>query len=310
MPVSILARYQAVTTFSAKFGGFVTSQELQRLGVPASTVSRWCEGGLLIRFRRGLYRTNGEGFGFDEALQLALKLLPEQQVIGGRSALALWDLPGGSKGPIMVVGSKGRRSVSPHVSTTEYRDLRAIDLTRLRGIPVTTALRTIIDTSYICAPEAIGEQLTQGVKRGLFSYLDMRQRLVEVSRPGKRGVPKLRRVLATRVEVEGTHLNSYERAARRVFRQGGFESPTPQYHLSYGDRNYYVDFAWPGQRVLVECDSMLAHSTPEQLQSDLQRQNDLIKLGWTVFRFTYWDVVDRPDYVQTTLRTRLPSLAG
>jgi hypothetical protein len=301
MSVAVLGRFDSVRTAAGRSGGFVTTAELKALGVPKSTVSRWGRNGLLIRVRRGVYRVGGQGFGFEEALHLAQKVMNEQQAIGARSALAVWDMPGGGRGRVHVVGPKGCNTGSSLLSIVEVRDLRPADMTTRNGLRVTTATRSIIDASRYCSPEKIGEQLTDGVNRRLFTYDQVALRLSEVSRPGKRGIAKLRDVLATRIDDPGRQLNSYERAAKKLFLAAGCPMPVSQFHVATGERSYFVDFAWPESCLLVECDSMLAHSTPEQLQSDLRRQNDLISLGWTLVRFTYWDVVDRPDYVGASL---------
>lgn len=301
MSVAVLERFDSVRSTAEQSGGFITTAELTALGVPKSTVSRWCRNGLLIRFRRGVYRAGGQGFGFEEALSLAQKVMGEQQAIGRRSALAIWDMPGGSRGRVQVVGPKGCSTGSPLLSVGELRDLRPVDISNCNGLRVTTATRSIIDASRYCSPEKIGEQLTDGVNRRLFTYDQIAMRLSEVSRPGKRGIAKLRDVLALRIDDPGRQLNSYERAAKKLFLAAGCPRPVSQLHIASAERSYYVDFAWPEHGLIVECDSMLAHSTPEQLQSDLRRQNDLIRLGWTLLRFTYWDVVDRPTYVGESL---------
>lgn len=306
MAITVLARFDRVRSAAALSGGFITSAELKALGVPYPTMTRWCADGLLVRFHRGVYRVGGQSFGFDEAVHLASKLMTDQQAIGGRSALALWGLPGGTRAKVQVVGPKGYRSTSSYLTTKELRDLRPVDVTTLSGLRLTTPGRSAIDSSAHCSAETIGLQLSDGVRRGLFTYDELSQRVAEVSRPGKRGVSKLRKVLAARSHESGPQLNGYERMAKRLFRDGGFPSAVAQYHVAVGGRSYFVDFAWPEHRLLVECDSMLAHSTPEQLQSDLRRQNDLIGLGWMLLRFTYWDVVDRPDYVNDHLDRYLP----
>jgi hypothetical protein len=129
--------------------------------------------------------------------------------------------------------------------------------------------------------------------------------VAELSRPGKAGLACLRAVLATRIELKGIGLNSYEKIAAQLFPNSGLPKPISQYEVRCDGRTYYVDFAWPEQRLFVECDSMLAHSTPEQLQSDLRRQNDLLGLGWSLLRFSHWDIVDRPDTVLAAIERRL-----
>jgi hypothetical protein len=62
--------------------------------------------------------------------------------------------------------------------------------------------------------------------------------------------------------------------------------------------NAYPDFAWPDRKRIVEVDGFDAHSTPEQLQHDLRRQNALMNLGWEIRRFTAREVREDPDRVR------------
>lgn len=300
MAAQSLQRYATVRSYAGRSSGFITTEELKRLEIPASTVSRWTAGGLLHRLRRGVYSTSREPFGFHGAVDLASKVMSANQAIGGRSALKLWELPGGSKGRVELVGPPGSGFVFAYVTTTEHRDLTPSDITRRGAIAITTPVRSIIDASIVCSPSQIGAQLSDGVRRGLFSYAEVSERLALSPRSGKEGIAKLRAVLETRLDG-ARDLNDYERAAARLFKTAPFPMPVAQYELSLGHRTVFVDFAWPALGLLVECDSMLAHSTPEQLQSDLNRQNELVAAGWRVLRFTYWDVRDRPKYVIKTL---------
>jgi very-short-patch-repair endonuclease len=49
---------------------------------------------------------------------------------------------------------------------------------------------------------------------------------------------------------------------------------------------------------IIEVDGFGAHGTPEQLQSDLRRQNALLELGWQIRRFTATEIRDEPDRVR------------
>lgn len=69
-----------------------------------------------------------------------------------------------------------------------------------------------------------------------------------------------------------------------------------------------ADFAYPDRRLAIEVDGFETHSTPRALQSDLARQNALVALGWTVLRFTWSDVVRRPEAVAAPIRRVLGSL--
>lgn len=60
---------------------------------------------------------------------------------------------------------------------------------------------------------------------------------------------------------------------------------------------YEIDFAYPELRIAIEVDGYGPHSSRAAFQSDRVRQNDLVGLGWMVLRFTWADVVRRPERV-------------
>ena len=47
---------------------------------------------------------------------------------------------------------------------------------------------------------------------------------------------------------------------------------------------------------------LIGEVTPERFQRDRSRQNRLVAAGWTVLRFTWRDLVERPGYVVRTIR--------
>jgi very-short-patch-repair endonuclease len=55
-------------------------------------------------------------------------------------------------------------------------------------------------------------------------------------------------------------------------------------------------------KLVVEVDGLAFHVTPERFQRDRQRQNRLVAAGWTVLRFTWMDLTERPSYVVASVR--------
>jgi superfamily II DNA or RNA helicase len=64
---------------------------------------------------------------------------------------------------------------------------------------------------------------------------------------------------------------------------------TPQYHETYLERNYYIDYAVIGseKKIAIELDGFEYHGTRPAFTADRLRQNDLQILGWQVIRFSY-----------------------
>lgn len=57
------------------------------------------------------------------------------------------------------------------------------------------------------------------------------------------------------------------------------------------------DFLLERARLIVEVDGWAWHHTPERFQRDRSRQNGLILAGWRVLRFTWADLIERPEEV-------------
>ncbi len=87
-----------------------------------------------------------------------------------------------------------------------------------------------------------------------------------------------------------------ESEVAKLFRRNRLPAAAYQYPVHLEGRFIArVDFAYPASRLAVEFDGHDSHRTPAQLQRDLTRQNLLVAAGWTVLRFTWADVVERPE---------------
>ena len=66
-----------------------------------------------------------------------------------------------------------------------------------------------------------------------------------------------------------------------------------------------VDAFWPEHRVIVELDSVIAHSSPARRLIDRERDLHLRRLGYTVLRYTWHQVHSTPEAVAADLRATL-----
>ena len=120
---------------------------------------------------------------------------------------------------------------------------------------------------------------------------------------GQRGAPQLRRLAAeaaTRAWSEG------ERRLLELATQaglGGFRVNHP-IHDAQGLIGI-GDLVYEEQHLVVEFDGRAHHSDEVAFQRDRTRQNRLVNAGWAVLRFTWDDVVHRPDKVIDAIRTAL-----
>ena len=69
-----------------------------------------------------------------------------------------------------------------------------------------------------------------------------------------------------------------------------------------------LDIAFPEALLAIEIDGWAWHSDPDRFQRDRQRQNALVAAGWTVLRFTWADLIERPEQVVATVVRTLARL--
>ena len=65
-----------------------------------------------------------------------------------------------------------------------------------------------------------------------------------------------------------------------------------------------VDFVWRDARLIVEVDGYRYHRSPSAFETDRERDVRLTLAGWTVLRFTWAQVIQRPAWVAAAVRAR------
>jgi very-short-patch-repair endonuclease len=94
---------------------------------------------------------------------------------------------------------------------------------------------------------------------------------------------------------------------RVVLWSAGVPAPLSQYEVVDGLFMARVDFAWPDYRLIVELDGFAYHADRASYRNDRERGNQLERLRWRVLRFTWEDVMFRPDEVVALI---LAAIAG
>ena len=92
--------------------------------------------------------------------------------------------------------------------------------------------------------------------------------------------------------------NRFERQFVLLCERYGIDIPEPNARIG----RYRPDMLWRSQRLIVELDGREAHHTEAQLRADAARQAHLEALGYTVLRFTWWQVQRDPAYIARSIR--------
>ncbi len=256
--------------------------------------------GALVKLGHGVYRLRGAPAREDTALWHAV--LATGGSLMGAAAAYVWQLIPDFPDRIEVLLPAHRRVTPPANVRLRRLVAEAGDVTERFRLPITTRARTILDcAAFRSVPDSVAL-----VDRALSQHwltLNQLERRLERPVAGNRS---LRRILRT--QLAGAEAES-ERRLHRVLRQAGIGGWTANYCVVARGRTVArIDVAFVAARLAIEVDGLAYHSDVSRFQRDRTRQNDLVQLGWTVLRFTWRDIVERPAYVLATIRRQLAIL--
>ncbi len=237
----------------------------------------------------------------DRAAQLAVP----GSVLAGPSAARIWGIPV-PDGRSWLAVDPDRHPRIPGVefmrTTIDSFDVGSTD----DGSRMTGRERTVFDCLRLLPETAGAELLDRALQRRWITLDDLAARVSGYA--GRRGCRRLIRLL--RRAADGTHAASERLLARLLMgaRIRGWLANQPIFDslglIGLGD------VVFEAARLVIELDGWAFHSTPDRFQRDRARQNRLVASGWTVLRFTWRDLTERPEYVISTIRTILARLTG
>ncbi|MDJ0496714.1 MAG: type IV toxin-antitoxin system AbiEi family antitoxin domain-containing protein [Acidimicrobiia bacterium] len=299
-----LAEYAA-----ANHGTFSIDDALA-CGVPAKTIRGRLDAGRYLRLYPGVYAVAGSVDSPQRLMSAAVKSFPLPAAISHATAAALWGLTRSRTQRIEVVTTRWDRAHRPGLTVHESLDLVPADIDRLDGVPVTTAARTVVDLG--ASNKWIVEfALEQGIRKGLFTLDDVEAFVRRVARRGRRGVGVIKPLLKARQRWDTTTESALEDEFRKLLVAWDLPMPKLQYEIrdELGILISRADFAYPAHRILIELDSEAHHMDRLTFRHDRFKQNRAVVLGWTVLRYTWWDVVEAPARVSSEINQALSQVS-
>lgn len=264
---------RAIARVADRQHGVVTTAQLEAAGIAPSGITLRVGAGRLHRIYRGVYTVGHTRLSREDRWMAAVLAAGAGAVLSHRSAAALWDMRPQSSGPVEVTvpgtaGRKRRYGLVIHRSTQ-----LSGEVTRHRGIPVTTPSRTLADLRRMVTKD----HLRAALRRAEILRLDVGRQ--PEYRPDR-----------TRSELERILL----RLCRR------HRLPPPEVNVLVGP--YEVDFLWRDRKLIVEADSYRYHGTRSSFGADRARDVQLKAWGYTVLRFTHEQLTAADSCVAATLR--------
>src|SRR4051812_9265845 len=263
--------------------GVVTLEELSALGLTTEARKRRIAQRRLVVVHRGVYAVGHADLTERGRLRAAVLACGEGAHLSHLAAarlLGLWERP---IHRIDVTVPADRR---PRVKGVAIHRafLTSPEHTHVRGIPCTSASRTLVDLAATAALEAVFERAE---RRKL-----IRPEVIEGLLHNRRGGEKLRAMLETHRPKSTATRSLLERRLLAELRRRKIPEPLVNETLVLDALTLQPDLMWPAHKVLVELGGWETHGTPTARRRDAQGDRQAGPAGWAPLRFT-WDDVEQ-----------------
>ncbi|MGB6181195.1 MAG: type IV toxin-antitoxin system AbiEi family antitoxin domain-containing protein [Rhodococcus sp. (in: high G+C Gram-positive bacteria)] len=266
--------------------GVITSAQARAAGLTADAVERRVRSGRWRRVTRGVYVALDRPFT-DAARARCAVLSTRCGVLTGTGA-AYWLGLNPVLPPMVEVTvprtASGR--AAPGVRLRR-RTLDAADVVEVRRLRVTGLALTVLECAAVLGPEVMDRQLQRNANLVSLRRAQDRNR----GRAGSRVSESQLRA------AEGGARSEAERLVVRLLTSSGLTG----WVVNHPFGKYVIDIAFPELRLAIEIDGWAFHSDATAFQRDRERQNVLSR-DWTVLRYTWRDLTDRPRDVIAEIR--------
>ena len=99
-----------------------------------------------------------------------------------------------------------------------------------------------------------------------------------------------------------------ERLLHRLLEQAGIQGWTANVDTWLGSERRQPDVRFDRLKLVIEFDGFAFHTDHAAFEDDRRRQNAFVKNGWTVLRFTWLQLTERPDAVLADIRATIGML--
>ena len=287
---------------AARQQGAVSLAQATACGLDREAVHRRLRANLWRRVLPRTYVLNGSPPSWERQLWAALLWVGHGSAVSGPAAAAVWGFPGFPRGPVEI-SHRGARQSRDGIVVRRVR-LHLVDVTTVRGIPVTTAARTLSDIARHASASGFDIALHHCLHQGLVTRLALEEVAARRSGPGFAGAARFNAALAAYSSGPPPASPLETLVARRLGRSS-LPASERQHEVRIGRTRRYLDFAWPASRVGLEVDGYRWHSSRSSWETDRRRLSDLRRAGWRIVQITHEDVKERFDEVVDELATLL-----
>lgn len=283
-----------------------TRQQLKEAGISNGSMNRRI-GSLLVLVASGVYST---GPPTDRGIMRAATLANPDGAFADVTAAELLKLPARSsvERSMLVPHGHGAELIAPGVRLRRTVHLPVDDVVEA-DLRHTTVERTLCDLAARQDPQRTKRLIEWCITNRQMTAASFEACLRSYCRSGRSGSALLRLYAAELLNGTPIPASELERRGVEVLERHGIDGWVLHHTPPWSQHGMgVVDLAWPTHRLIVELDGRRWHSTTEAFVNDRRRDRTAASHGWTVLRFSWAEVTERPrsfaNEIQSVLRSR------
>jgi hypothetical protein len=282
--------------------GVASRQQLLAAGVGRRAIVGRVSRRLLVPLHRGVYAFGHRQLRIEGRWLAAVLAAGPGAVLSHRDAAGLHGIRAVPESRKVSVTATGDVRGTSALWVFPRRVLAEEERTAVRGVPVTSPARTLVDLAPMLTAGQLQSTLGEADRRGLLDPAAVERALARVRSRHGQGHARLRAALDAHATHGAVLTRSWleERFLDLVLAAG---LPRPLLNVPAG--GFEVDALWPDQRVVVEVDGWASHKEREAAARDRDKTNRLQLRGFAVLRFLHGDVVNRSGDVAAAIRAAL-----
>lgn len=296
-------RFAELSALAGKQHGLMTHAQAMAAGLSRMALSRLVRKGAWQVVRPRVFRRAAASQTEGQALLAVCLWAGEGAVVSHRSAARLLGL-NLEQGELEVSTPRFRQEVSG-VLLHRSKSMDPADVRVLRGIPVTSGARTIIDLASCLEEESLAYLVEEAWRKQIAAPDWVARRLGQLGARGRRAAA-LAQILADCRQRKAPMRSALEVRVWRLLRNERLPMPIPGYEFrdDFGQPGC-IDFAFPEHRLALECDGYQFHGDRETFERDRVRAARLVALGWRVMPLTWRQLDEQRDNVIERIRQAL-----
>jgi hypothetical protein len=265
----------------------ISRRQLIEIGLTDAAIHRWVAAGRLVVVEEGVFAVAPLRDGDYWGCWMGAILTAPGSVLSHSSAAGAWEILSLPEAFVTITrpGSGGPRR---HGGVLAFRSSTlGGEVTRLRGIPITSISRTLLDLARTVSQRALARAVREAVRLEHTTLVQLGDRLGDYR--GRRGSRRLADVIARYAGLPLERARSgAEIMALEILRASGRSLPRLNVRIA-GEE---ADLSWPDARLIVEIDGGPFHLDRGE---DARKQRRWERAGWIVRRISSDEVYESPE---------------